>query len=193
MNNMLKSLVYILSLVIFAMGMTNVANAEEYRQHGTHEHGLAQMNLAVDDQDVHIELISPAANIVGFEHQPKTPEQEAAVKKALETLEDGEALFVFSPDAACDLVEARVETSLMNHHEDDSHDDRDDDEDHEHEGHSEFEGSYQFACKKAKKLAGIDVKLFSIFPGMERIAVQALTDSGQLAVELSPKQMRIEL
>ena len=76
------------------------------------------------------------------------------------------------------------------HHERYGHDD---DEDHNHEGHSEFEVSYHFICKNAKKLQDIDVKLFGIFPGIERIQVQALTNSGQLSVELNPKQTRIKL
>jgi hypothetical protein len=71
---MLKSFVYIVSVVSYITSIS-IANAEEYRQYGTHEHGLTQMNLALDEQNLHIEVISPAANIVGFEHQPQTPEE----------------------------------------------------------------------------------------------------------------------
>jgi hypothetical protein len=213
---------------MYVISFSIVADADEYRQHGTHQHGLAQINLAIEEKDVHIALISPAANIVGFEHEPHTPEQEAAIKQALQTLEDGSSLFGLSSKADCQLVEAQVTTDIMSEtdhehneeqsgepheheHDHDGHDEtekhseehhehehhehnaHDDDAEHGHEGHSEFEMTYHFVCKKAKKLWEIEVNLFSVFPGMERIQVHALTDSGQLSVELNPKQTRIKL
>ncbi|MCP4378632.1 MAG: DUF2796 domain-containing protein [bacterium] len=208
MNRILKSFVGLLSMAIYALSISCVINAEEYRQHGTHEHGLAQMNLAVDDKDLHIEVISPAANVVGFEHQPKTPEQEAAVNKAIDTLQDGTSLFGLTSKAACRLVEAQVDTGMINasdhkhdetqnevssEHEQHEQNGHDNDKEYDHEGHSEFTVSYHFTCRKPKKLQEIEVKLFSVFPGMERIQVHALTDNGQLAVELNPKQARIKL
>jgi hypothetical protein len=208
MNTLLKSLVGLVSMTIYVAGMTNAVHAEEYRQHGTHEHGVAQMNLTIDDKDLHIEVISPAANVVGFEHQPQTPEQEAAVNKAIETLQDGTSLFGLTSKAACRLVEAHVDTDMINasdHKHDDTQNEvsyeheqheqngHDNDKEYDHEGHSEFTVSYHFTCRKPKKLQEIEVKLFTVFPGIERIQMQALTDSGQLSVELNPKQTRIEL
>jgi hypothetical protein len=44
------------------------------------------MNVAFEENELYIELISPAASIVGFEHHPRSEAQKTAVKKATETL-----------------------------------------------------------------------------------------------------------
>jgi hypothetical protein len=62
----------------------------EHRQHGAHVHGLAILNLALDGQQIRIELHSPAANIVGFEHAPASAVHHAALDQAVARLQDGE-------------------------------------------------------------------------------------------------------
>lgn len=46
------------------------AAAGEHREHGAHEHGVAQLNLVLEGEKLLIELASPGVNIVGFEHAP---------------------------------------------------------------------------------------------------------------------------
>jgi hypothetical protein len=69
---------------------------DEHRQHGTHVHGIAALNLASEGKEVHVELDSPAANIVGFEHAPSSAEDRAALDQAIATLSDGAALLAFN-------------------------------------------------------------------------------------------------
>jgi hypothetical protein len=61
-----------------------------------HEHGVARLNLAVAGNSLTIELFSPAANIVGFEHHPRTQAQKDQVKEARKTLEAAQTLFPLS-------------------------------------------------------------------------------------------------
>lgn len=111
------------------------------RQHSTHLHGIAQMNLGVDGANVFLELVSPAMNIVGFEHQPSTAEQRNAVLEAADKLEDGSSLFAFSKDAGCTLVSATIDSSLFAHERDkehvhdDSHEEHHDEENDRKESH----------------------------------------------------------
>ena len=201
-------------IVVVCLGGPNLINiqAEEYRHHEAHEHGVAHMNVAVEGNDIYIELISPAANIVGFEHQPRTQEQKAAVKAAIKKLEAGEKLFAFSSVVGGRLVESKVHTDINNDsdHESDEtksheHDEmsRDtgneaekqghDQHQHgdEHERHSEFKAEYHFVCKKPEKLAYVDVMLFSVFSGIEHIEVQLLTGTKQTALELTATKKKI--
>jgi len=87
--------------------------AGEYRQHEAHEHGVAHLNVAQDGNNLFMELISPAVNIVSFEHPPHTQEQKAAVRAAVDTLEEGESLFGLSRDAGCGLVKSSVHTDII--------------------------------------------------------------------------------
>ncbi|MCF7994732.1 MAG: DUF2796 domain-containing protein, partial [Chromatiaceae bacterium] len=51
---------------------------EHYRQQGAHVHGVGQLNVAVDGSALLVELISPAMDLVGFEHAPRNEAQRTA-------------------------------------------------------------------------------------------------------------------
>ncbi|MFO6377007.1 DUF2796 domain-containing protein, partial [Pseudomonas aeruginosa] len=60
---------------------------------GKHEHGVAQLNVALDGKTLELELDSPAMNLVGFEHAASTDADKAAVAKARAQLEKPLELF----------------------------------------------------------------------------------------------------
>jgi hypothetical protein len=170
------------------------------------------MNVAFEGNELYIELISPAANIVGFEHQPRTQEQKAAVKAAIKKLEAGEKLFELPSGVGGRLVKSRVHTDINDdsgHASDDAksheHDEMSGDAGHEaekhgheehqhgdaHERHSEFKAEYHFVCKNPAKVAYVDVMLFSVFSGIEHIEVQLLTGNEQTAFELTATKKKV--
>ena len=185
------------------------AQAEEKRHHEAHEHGVANLNIAVEGNNIYIEFASPAANIVGFEHHPRTQEQKDAVKDAVNKLKKGDALFLLSANSESKLLKSIVNTDIdkdADHHLDEKHAHSKEEqhgheekhaEDHgdadEHERHSEFEAKYQFVCQKPDKLSQIEVMLFRTFPGIEHIEVQLLTETKQTAMELTAKKNKIAL
>ena len=188
----------------FAIGITTVATAiadqHQFRQEDSHLHGAATLNVVLEQQQLLIELESPAANIIGFEHKPANAEQEEAVHEAEEALQDGAKLFALPGAAACQLTASEVKWTLEEEHDDhdhekeehaehddhdkeehakhDDHDDHDKEEhaehEHEEEGeiHSEFHVEYAFQCSSPDKLDTIDVLLFQAFSGMEEIDAQ---------------------
>ncbi len=191
---------------LFVFGVTGAVGSET-RQHGSHLHGVGQLNIALDGNKLFFELESPAANIVGFEHAPENEKQSHEVHEAVELLEKGETLFVLTPEAKCSLLEAHVESDLLGedhdgqepqqgeheaeHHE---HKEAHSEKAHaEHSAHSDFEASYLFECASPDSLKNIDVKLFSHFPGFEELEVQMLTPKSQTAAELTPKSFQISL
>jgi hypothetical protein len=202
-------LAFMIILVLTHGFTTAEALAEEVRHHEAHVHGVAHMNVAVEGDTVYIEFSSPAANIVGFEHHPETAEQKKAIETAIETLKAGDKLFKLSPKAQGKLTKSVVDTDIANtshpeshaehgnehgkHHE---HDKKHGEKHHhanDHERHSDFKAEYRFVCKRPEKLAHIEVMLFDIFPGIEHIEVQILTETTQTAVELTAKKYKIAL
>jgi hypothetical protein len=183
--------------------------AASHRHHAAHEHGVAHLNVALDGDHLYIEFSSPAANIVGFEHHPRTQKQKAAVADALKKLAQGKTLFLLSPESSSQMVAADVHTDIEHHadaHEKTGHTGEDahhhaEKETHEHTGehheadenerHSDFKATYHFVCKKPKKLSKIAVRLFNIFPGIEHIQVQLLAGTKQTAMELTAKKHTI--
>ena len=162
------------------------------RQHDAHVHGIAALNLALEGKEVHIELDSPAANIVGFEHAPSSKADHAAIDKAVAILKDGNGLFQFNADAGCEMEKVDIASELLEdeHHDHDKkaeHDHKDHDHDHEHEGeaHSDIEVAYHFECSAPGKLTQLTVELFESFSGMEKLKVQYVIEAKQGAAELT--------
>ncbi len=183
------------------------AGAQEHRGHGAHVHGLAALNVAVEGDEVHMELRSPAANMVGFEHPPASAAEHEAVRRAVHRLGDGEALFRLPAPAGCRLEDTRVDTPLSTT--DDHHDGTEgapageghDHHGHDHDGHHEEEARhqpksgtdthtditavYRFRCERPARLAGLEVTLFEAFPATQRLRVQYITAEGQGAADLT--------
>lgn len=202
------------------LGTMTVQAAE--RQHDAHEHGVSEVKLAVEGNTVEIELESPGADIVGFEHTPATEADKVAVAKAAAILAKGGDVFAPAPAAQCSLIDADIDAPGMKTGHDDhgkkdhghkDHDDHDkkghahghahDDEkkgkDHAHgdkhleDGHAEFKAHYRFRCQNTDKLTHIDVKLFQHFPRAQEMRVQAITPAGQFVRELKPGSARLAL
>ncbi|MGB6229149.1 MAG: DUF2796 domain-containing protein [Litorimonas sp.] len=107
------------------------------RQADSHVHGAAALAMAVDGNEVTVELETPLYNLLGFEHAPDTPEQERSVADAEAVLRDPAAMFAFNMEAGC-AVEAVPEVALFaddgSDHEHDDHEHADDhDHDHDHD------------------------------------------------------------
>ncbi|CAH1523613.1 conserved exported hypothetical protein [Vibrio harveyi] len=126
-----------LALVI-GLSLTATANAEEYRQHEAHVHGHVEFNIAQDGKDLLIEITSPGADIVGFEHAPENAEQENALNNAIAALKDTNKLFAINQQAKCVIEDVHVAHTLgeESHEGHDHHDHEGHDHDkHDHEGH----------------------------------------------------------
>jgi len=198
-------------LFIITLLVVGLVQAQEKRHHGAHVHGIARLNIAVEASNIYIEFSSPAANIVGFEHHPRTHDQKNAVKDAVNTLQKGDALFILSAKSQSQLVKSSVETDISedaDHHSEPEHDHDHTEKEHHreaehhaeengkaevHESHSEFLAEYHFTCKKPDELTQIDVRLFNIFTGIEQIEVQLLNETKQTAMDLTAKKNKISL
>jgi hypothetical protein len=179
--------------LVFAGGAAADSGAD-YRQQGAHAHGVADLNLAVQADQVVLELRSPAENLIGFEHQPRSDAERATIDRAVALLRNGERLFRLSPGARCELVDARVESPLLDHENgaaavepnEAGHRHRSsEDPDLHAETHAELLAAYRFRCARPDALKQLEVGLFEAFPATEQLRVQAVTDRGQTAGELT--------
>jgi len=150
------------------------ALAAETRSAGKHEHGTAALDIAIDGNDLAIDLDGPAENLIGFEHKPTTPEQTAALAAALATLRAGDALFLTPPAAGCQMISSASSPPAY----DDS-------------GHSDIEASWEFKCSNPASLLWVEVQLFAKFPGTEKLTTSVVAPTGQTAVVLTPATSRL--
>lgn len=119
------------------------AMAEDSRQLDSHEHGVGELNIAVDGQTVAMELHAPGADIVGFEYEATSDADKAAIEAAVATLAKPLELFVLPAAAECTVTQASA--SLEGDAEHDDHDDHDheeghdDHDDHDHDDHADHD------------------------------------------------------
>ncbi|MEE2730262.1 MAG: DUF2796 domain-containing protein [Pseudomonadota bacterium] len=164
----------LLSAVLSSGAMSCWAAETQPRQHDAHVHGVGTMNVAVAEGQLLIELSIPAHDLVGFEHQPKTPQQRAVLEQALARLRQGGALFLTDEKAECRLQQQDVASALLavEASADAEHDEHD-------EGHAEFDLRYQFECQQPARLNTLTINLFSEFPDLEQLKVQLIGPAGQ--------------
>ncbi len=194
----MKEILISTGVALFSLASFGAAQTGGFVQEEPHEHGAAALSVVLDGETLNMEFVSLAVNLVGFEYEPATPEEEAAVEDALAQLEDGAALFSPAEAAGCELSDQEVErevTSEEGHEEGEEHsdeetggaDDHSDEEGEEGAVHSEFHATYTFTCAQSDSLNSVSLReLFALYPGIEDLDVQYVLPSGQGAAELSP-------
>jgi hypothetical protein len=177
---------FLLALALLPMA---IAQADEH-EHGSldkHEHGIASLNLALEGNQLEIELESPTMNIVGFEHLASSAADQAKASTAQAALMQPLSLFGLPAAADCKLIEAEVESALFNK----------DEEDEMHtdghgEKHSDVDAEYTLTCSQPEALTWVDLSgFFKQFPATEKIATQLIGPNGQQGAELSAGNPRI--
>ena len=188
------------------------AHESGVHQEGAHQHGLGSLSLALNEQQLVLELLAPAADIVGFEHAPQNIEQEQQQAAAFKRVQDANVLFTLPKQAECTFIKSKlIEQDEDALHEDDhqhakadSHPaksiaadehqnaahDHDHDHDHDEHGHSDVLVQYHYQCLQPQALTSLDTQLFKQFASFNKIELQGIIANSQIAATLSPEQTR---
>jgi hypothetical protein len=152
------------------------AQDDEHRELGAHQHGVGQLEIAVEGRTVAIELHVPGADIVGFEHHPETAEDKAAIDHAVATLASPLDLFVLPAAAGCSVTKAEARLVGEEHEHEEEHAEAEHAE--EHGEHSEFRASYALTCDDPAAITRIEFAYFTTFPNARELEVDMVTDKG---------------
>ncbi len=210
---MRKSIYY--SLILSAM--ISVAAAEETRQVDKHEHGVGELNIAIEGSSINFEFMIPGADIVGFEYKAKSDEDISLVNTALTKFDDFNNIFTIPNTANCNLVEAEIAINQGDDHDDehdhdeheeheehDEHDEHDEHEEHEEhdeheheehgeEAHNEFVAHYSFTCGNVKEIDRINFTYFTTFPNSGELEIQFVSEMGSTSFEVEGDEPFINL
>lgn len=165
--------------VTLLCGSASCAAAEDhlFEEHHAHEHGVATLDVAVEAARLVLQFRSPALNLVGFEHRPRSAQDHAALSRAMEWLRNPAAQFQPSADASCRVAKSEVTPP-----------DWDDPS-----GHSEFAADYEFNCQRQAALQHLDVRLLQHLDTDTRIQVRIAAPDGQHSTELTRTNTRLGL
>ena len=204
---MTKNLPLVLAL------LATPALAQETRQLDSHEHGVGELNIAVDGNTIAMEFHAPGADIVGFEYAAESAEDRSAIDAAVATLARPLQLFVFPTAAECSVIQASAELeSEDTHDEHDDHEEEDDDDhaeghdehdddhadahDDEHAddaGHTEFHAEYTLTCGNPAAASELTFAYFDTFENAREIEVQIKSASGAQAFEVERDDPKLDL
>ena len=183
-----------------ALATSVFASENEHREHGAHQHGQAQLNVILENNDLMVMLETPAMNVFGFEHEPKNAEQKKVVKLAVKDLENISPYIKTDKSAECKIVKIDVDQPFKDHDHDekydeghakehDDHDEHEEHEKHEESSHSDIDVEIAYKCENGAKLTQLDLSgFFKRFPGFEDIDAQTIANGQQNAAELTKDQ-----
>ncbi|MDC9724726.1 MAG: DUF2796 domain-containing protein [Gammaproteobacteria bacterium] len=190
----ISRLMKIITLILFFTSQAVYADTiqEPVSDLDAHVHGLSELTLAIEGNMLEIQLKSPAMNLLGFEHKAHSKDDIASVENVLLQLSEAELLFSFS-DGHCALTDSDIDVSSVLDS-DDTHGHEAEHHDHENEdNHSDIIAHYHYNCESVANLSSITVALFDVFPGIEKIQAQWITEKQQGGQTLSTEKRIISL
>lgn len=159
------------------------ANSSSAHELGAHVHGVATLQIAVDEKTMTLDFSSPLDNLIGFEHAPHNAKQKAAVKNMEDNLNHADRLFVPSADAQCAPQSVKLGSPVLDQQEKPRQQTGE-------RAHADLDAEFVFACRQADKLHDLDVRLFGAYPNLHQLNVEIATLKKQAAATLSAGQTR---
>jgi hypothetical protein len=137
---------------------------------GAHVHGHAILTLVLEGNEMQLAFQSAAQSVVGFEHKPRTSEQQQEVAAAIAVFNQGD-WFSVNADANCEITLAEASTDLT--------------ELQANSGHADFYANYQMLCQRPASLSELQLNLFQLLPALQHMDVQWVINGQQGAAKTS--------
>ena len=163
---------------VLSASLATMAFAQDHRELGPHVHGAGSLKIAIEGGKLSMDFSAPAADILGFEHQPSTPEQAKTLADAKDSLAKPLTLFVFPAQAGCTATSANVVFNAAA-----PGNDAAPAKDAEAQ-HADFDIDYVIECKAAGKIDAISFPYFKRFPGAQKLTVTVVSERGQSEFEV---------
>ncbi|SDO88815.1 DUF2796 domain-containing protein [Pseudomonas jinjuensis] len=175
-------------LLTLALLPLSFAHAHDEHAHGSlgkHEHGVAQLNAALEGNALEFELESPAMNLLGFEHAASSAADKQTVATTKAQLGKPLELIALPAAAGCSVGDVEVESPLFG--------DAAESDEHDEHDHADIHAHYQLTCANPGAIDRVDLApLFQRFPGMQKIQLQLIGPQGQKGGELTASASALE-
>jgi hypothetical protein len=174
-----------LYISLFLYFFISLLFAEETRQVDKHEHGVGELNIAIQSNTIVLEFMIPGADVVGFEHEAKSEQDKATVSAALTKFDDYNNIFIIPTNSKCILISSKININQEDEHDEhDDHDGHDDHDEHQEEAHNEFYAKYTFECGDIKSLDLLEFPYFETFSNSGELKVQFVSEIGSTSFEV---------
>jgi len=160
---------------------------------GAHEHGQAQLQMALENSGIEIIFTSPAYNLAGFEHQARTEDEKKRLADITHWLET--TPLINTETGACNVAATTVqlggETQSHddhNHHEEshDEHNHHDKNHEDDEATHRDYEVTQQLTCKEMDAGEIFTSPLPGRFPELQELTIEWVDPTGQGSTLITP-------
>lgn len=136
------------------------AKKQQQQQHA-HAHGAAKINIGIEGNGGTVEFEAAADPIIGFEHKPKTAADQKKVDAALASMKArfGE-MVVFPAALGCKFTAVKAAYEVDGQH-------------------AEVHAEFNLQCAKPLKGATVTFGVSKLYPEIESVEVQAVSETGQ--------------
>ena len=165
--------------------LCGVATASPAGASKPHQHGVAQLDVAVDAMRVTLELDTPLDNLLGYERAPRNDAERAAADKMLARLRAADQLFRIDSAAGCTLAKVTLEAPVLGLGANAATPAKGE--------HADLNGRFEFTCKAGNLARFVEVDLFEAFLPMKRINLQLVLPRGQMKATLVRPATRVAL
>jgi Protein of unknown function (DUF2796) len=165
-----------LTLVMVMPAANAGSTAKKRQQHGTHVHGTAKLNIAVEERTATVEFESPADSIIGFEHKAKTAAEQQQQARALDLLKNKiGSMVIFEAALGCRLSPTSLDVVQQD------------------QEHSEVHGIFAVSCDR--HLAGSKVRFgfTKTFPALLTVDVQVVAPTQQVGATIKQDRGEVEV
>ncbi|MCO5113556.1 MAG: DUF2796 domain-containing protein [Bdellovibrionaceae bacterium] len=173
-----------------------------------HVHGQGNLNLVIEDNKLVLSVTLPAEDVIGFERAPKSKEEKLVVDRAIARLKDVHSMFEFQKEARCKLLDqafvsaeailnSESKTPKQKRHKHKGKSKKNSKSAHQESahvhkpsssGHSDIQVSYMLECSSVSDLKQIKVLLFELFPNIQKLKTQLVSEEVQSASVVNAKK-----
>ena len=178
--------------IFFLVSVSQLVETAIAQELDSHVHGLTELNLVIADQNIQIEFISPAINLLGFERAISSPEEDQIFNEVVSELQTAEWL-LGEGLGHCKLSIPVFESPYFEvHSASEGHEEHEHHEEHGHEAaaHADFRVQYLFECQSNPPTELI-ITAFDRFVGIEEISARWIVGRKQGTSSLSPSSTKI--
>jgi hypothetical protein len=169
------------STLALSLGLAGLALADqEFEQHGKHEHGHVTLNIAVEGATLAVDFESPAANLIGFEREPRTEPERVLLRETATWLRSGRGSFGVPVAADCRL--ARADVDVPQAHRDTTAPVTGSKE----EKHADYRARFEYRCGNPAALAWIELWMMRRLKDLDEAEVNVVTPALQTSTRLRP-------
>lgn len=147
--------------LVLVMLMASAAAVGQTKQQHAHAHGAAKINIGIEGSGGTVEFESAADPVIGFEHKPRTAADQKKVDAALTMLKTRFAEMMILPAAlGCKFQNTKAQFDVDGQH-------------------AEVHAEFTLRCLKSLKGAEVTFGVSKVYPEIEEVTVQAVSDDGQ--------------